>query len=207
MIYVIILGIVVVSIIITLFFENVTVFISLLTAISAFVLGIYQLSKDKRQIEFRIFFADSSPPKGLGDITIINTGYLPVYFSGEHSIETKQYITVYSYKKINIFKKFLNSLNRKWYSPFKDKAFMNSEAFINNASFIIKDNETDKSSNNSSFVINSGSFFHHNFNSWDYKDFFKKGESFFITDGIGNIFYLKQESIDAIKKVLKKYEK
>ena len=206
MIYVVILGVLIISIVIMLFFESVTVFISLVTAISAFVLGIYQLSKDKRQIEFRIFFADSSPPKGLGDITIINTGYLPVYFSGG-STETKQNIIVYSYKKISMFKRFLNGLNRKWYSPFNDRAFINNKAFIENASFIIKDNETGKNSYNSFFVIDSGYYLNYNFNSWDYKDFFKKGESFFIMDGIGNIFYLKQESVDAIKKVLKKYEK
>ena len=201
MIYVVILGIVVVSIIITLFFENVIIFISFLTAISAFVLSLYQLSKDKRQLEFTILFADAPPPTGLGNIMVVNIGYLPVYFSKEFSESTKTYITVYSYsKQMNAFKKLLNNLNKKWVSPFRDKSW------IKNESFIIEDNKTGKSFGNS-FVINAGNHLQHNFNSWDYKEFFNEGESFFIVDEIGNIFYLKQESVDAIKGILKKYEK
>ena len=200
MIYVIIIGTLLVTIVIMLFFENVTTFISLLTAISAFILGLYQFSKDKRQIDFTILFTDSPPPKGLGNIMIVNTGYLPVYFYNGLDKENEQKIHVYSdSEKINIFKKFLNNLNKKWFSPFKKD--------LDGEDFIIQKNKTDENHNSHSIVISSGNNLQHNFNSWDYKDFFKKGKSFFIMDGIGNIFHLKQESVDAMKKILEKYEK
>ena len=199
MIYVAIIGTLLVAIVIMFFFKNVTTFILLLTAISTLLLGIYQLSKDNRQIEFTILFTDTPPPTGLGNIMIVNTGYLPVYFFGGSPSEKEQRILVFSYsKKINIFKKFLNNLNRKWFSPFKNNTITES--------FVIQDNKTNESHSHS-VVINSGNLLSHNFNSWDYKEFFKNGESFFIADEIGNIFYMKQESVDAIKKILEKYEK
>ena len=173
-----------------------------MTAISAFVLGLYQLSKDKRRVDFRIIFSDSPPPKGWGNIMIVNTGYLPVYFDNARylSEENKKRILVYSdTKKMNVFKKFLNNINRKWFSPFKKQLSVED--------FIIQDNKTDENHNSHSIVINSGNSLQYNFNSWDYKDFFKIGNNFFITDGIGNIFYMRQESLNAIKKVLEKYEK
>ena len=120
MIFVVIIGTLLVTIIIMSFFKNLTTFISLLTAISTLMLGLYQLSKDKRQVEFTILFTDSPPPKGLGNIMIANTGYLPVYFNNFFPKEDKQEILVYAdTEEITIFKKFLHKLNRKWFSPFK----------------------------------------------------------------------------------------
>ncbi len=194
MVYVFIISALLVAIVIMLFFKNVTIFVSLLTAISAFILGLYQLSKDKRQVEFTILFADAPPPTGLGNIMLVNIGYLPVYFSA-YGGEIYVYATD---KKISTFKKFLNQLYGKWFSPFNTGNILTE-------TFIIQDSKIDKN-HNSSIVISSGNNLQHNFNSWDYKNFFMEGNSFFITDGIGNIFYLKQESVDTIKKVLKKYE-
>ena len=197
MIFVVIIGILLVAIVIMLFFKNVTTFISLLTALSTLMLGVYQLSKDKRRVDFTIIFTDSPPPKGLGSIMIANTGYLPVYFNNFFSKENKQEILVYAdTEEINIFKKFLHKLNRQWFSPFKKNLMVED--------FVIQDKPHEGHSY--SIMINSGNYLQHNFNSWDYKGFFEKGKRFFIPDGSGNIFYLKQESVDAIKKILKKYE-
>lgn len=207
MTYVVIIGALLVAVVIMLFFKNVTTFISLLTAISALILGLYQLSKDKRQIDFMILLGYSTSSEGkktyYGYFTIVNTGYLPVYFQNARSpIPTaKTAIFVYSdgLDIPNFFKKTLNQINKKWFSPFKNNLSMED--------FVISESDINKNNKPTSVIVKSGDTLQFEFKLLDYMQFFKKGRRFFIMDANNNIFYLKQESVDAMKKVLEKYEK
>ena len=212
MIYIILITILLIIIIVTaVCFKNVTLVVSLLTAVSTLLLGLYQLSKEIKRIDFNIqLFRDIKPPTGKvikspGKLTILNVGHRVIYFESFPLLPNfDTAVIVYSkIKRVNLLKKSLNKINKKWFQKEIQKS--QKEIFIG----IKVSGEQNKPSNKKphSFVVHSGDIIDVYFNYKPYIDLFKNGKKFFIKDTTGKKFYLPKNKISNIKKLINELEK
>ena len=203
MIFIIIIGVLLPAIAIMIFFKNVTTFISLLTAISTLLLGLYQFSKDIRQIDFKIILI---PDIRLPDGTVLKTqalfelkniAYRPVYFQNFPIPQAEKAIMFFSeVEKVNFFKKIMNKVNKKWFKNQLDK-------IIRNRALILEEDKLNKNQYQKphTFSIKSGDMIQLPFNYSSYIEFFKLGKRFFVQDTFGKKFYMKKETVDTMKKI------
>ena len=197
---------IIITISISIFFQKVVPFISLLTVISTLLLALYQLSKEVKQIDFTLqLFPDIVGPKGVpikspARLIILNTGHRVVYFKNfslMQGFDTAIFINS-EIKKISILKKIFNKINKKWF----EKQIQKSQDSI----FIeVKVSEEKNKPHNKkpySFAIHSGDIIEFFFNYTSYIDFLKKGQRFFIKDSTGKRFYLPKDKVANIKKLI-----
>lgn len=210
MMYIILIAILLITIIIAICFKNITPFVSLLTAISTLLLGVYQLSKETKRIDFNIqLFRDfvgptGEPIKALGRLLILNVGHRVVYFESFSLLPNfdTAIIVQSEVKRVSLLKKSLNRINKKWFQKEIQKS--KKEIFLG----IKVSEEQNKPSNKKpySFVVHSGDIIDVYFNYKSYIDFFKTGRKFFIKDTTGKRFYLPKDKVSNIKKIISNLE-
>lgn len=203
MVYVLLMSILLTIIVVTIWFKNLLSIVSLLTAISTLLLGIYQLSKDIKRIDFNIqlFRLPFNKPaiETHGILTITNVGFRPVYFQNFSILpRVEQAIIIYSeFEKYSLHKIFLNKFSRK----FSHKEWFNT----GDSKFIpIKKSDHKKTQfqRDSSFVVKGGELIQVPFTHENKEGFFKRAKRLYIMDANSKKYYMENHKIRKIKEEL-----
>ena len=184
-------------------------FATLLTAMAAFVFGLYQVLKDECTVAF-VFSVLSNNADGQSSsekktiLRIINAGEKPIYLDVLPDPQNHVIIQAVSEKKDTIILRFFNSLNSRW---FADALQTSGLSFID----LQADGElaNDPSSGNRIFVLKAGKdirFFMPNTGVFpekeDWLDFVKNGKYFYIEDVGNKRYYIPNKQVQKVKKAL-----